>query len=80
MRFSSSASVSVFLARHLVAIPVGPDDADGLVFHRQRVGLADVHLVLFGLQVLVVALVIFVVFSLAVVRGGVTGQGWRWWH
>lgn len=80
MRFSSSAPVSVFLARHLDAVPVGSDDGNGLVFHRQGVGLADVHLVLFGLQVLVVALVILIVFSLAVVRGGVAGQGWRWWH
>lgn len=80
MRFSSSASVSVFHARHIVAVSIGPGDKAGLVFERQGVGLADVHLVLLGLQILVIAFVLFIVFSLAVVRGRVAGEGWRWWH
>lgn len=59
---------SVFLARQLVAVRVGSQDCRDFVFNWHAVGLADVHSVLFCLQLLVVALVFLVVFSLAVVR------------
>lgn len=72
--------VSVFLARDAIAVSVGPVDSRGLVFEWQGVGLADVHPVLFCLQILVVAFVLIVVFSLAVVGGGVAGQRWGRWH
>lgn len=71
---------SVFLARDNIAISIDPMCSRRLVFERQGVGLADVHPVLFCLQILIVAFVIIVVLSLAVVGGGVAGQSWRWWH
>lgn len=72
--------VSVFLACDTIAVSIGPLDSRRLVFEWQGVGLADVHPVLFCLQILVVAFVFIVVLSLAVVGGGVAGQSWRRWH
>lgn len=71
-----SVCASVLLARLVLAAPVASED--GFAFNRYGVGLADVHAVLFGLKLLVVTL--FVVFALAVVRGGVTGQSRRRRH
>ena len=71
--------VSVFLACDTVAVPIGPHSSR-LVFYWQGVRLADVHPVLFCLQVLVVAFVVIVVLGLAVVGGGVAGQSWRGRH
>lgn len=64
--------VSVFLACDTVAVSIGPHSRR-LVFEWQGVRLADVHPVLFCLQILVVAFVVIVVLGLAVVRGGVAG-------
>lgn len=67
---------SVFLTGDTIAVPVGPKDSRRLVFEWCGVRLAYVHPVLLCLQILVVALVFIVVLSLAVVWGGVAGQGW----
>lgn len=75
---------SVFLARQLVSVSVsvgvGSQDSRDFVFNWHGVGLADVHSVLFCLQLFVVALVFLVVFSLAVARRGVAGQSRRRRH
>lgn len=72
--------VSVFLARNTITVSIGHVHSRRLVFEWQSVGLADVHPVLFCLQILVVAFVFVVVLGLTVVRGGVAGQCRRWWH
>lgn len=74
------ASVSVFLDRDTIAVPIGPKDSRRLVFEWRGVRLADVHPVLLCLQVLVVAFVFIVVLTLAVVWGGVARQSWGWRH
>lgn len=76
----ASQYVSVFLTRDTITVPIGPKDSRRFVFVWRGVRLADVHSVLFCLQVLVVALVFIVVLSLAVVWGGVARQGWGWRH
>lgn len=74
------AGFSVFLGGDAVTVSIGDGEDGGLVFERHRVRLADVHPVLLGLQVLVVALVFVVVLSFAVVGRGVARQGRRRGH
>lgn len=73
-------SVSVFLSHNTITISIGHMHSGRLVFEWQRVRLADVHSVLFCLQIFIVAFIFIIVLGLAVVRGGVAGQCWRWWH